>query len=384
MISFDFRTPVTVPHFSANSSGIYFLNRKLARCFGTVVESRSKQDGYLLFYDQVAGQNWQHIQCMLDYIIEQEFNKREMEREEDTTIPKYETILLRCDNCSKENKNKYMVSYMADLVRHYKLKKVSLHTLVVGHTKFAPDSKFGQLSSALKTRDIFCGADLVDVCDGISNVTGVYLDASVFYNRKEWIETYFAGKIEGISQYHHIEIRSENCVQVTKRRVPCDLPHSIECRNNENTYTLTPRQHLDRIYAYAKQYCNDVHYQVERKLVFPKPGVTFFKEFDDGMKIQLKHERDVVDDETFSLWEKVTDFIPNEEQKSKYQNYIQQFKPNSQPPTYICASTLNEEVTISDSTGFTLPVLGKYALIPRNIPKNQKFKIHNLCLKKNQ
>jgi len=56
-----------------------------------------------------------------------------------------ETVVhLHADNCSGQNKNQYMMQYLAWRVLSQK-HKITLSFLPVGHTKFFPDAGFGML-----------------------------------------------------------------------------------------------------------------------------------------------------------------------------------------------------------------------------------------------
>ena len=54
-----------------------------------------------------------------------------------------ETAQLHCDNCSGQNKNKYVMWYLAWRCIHELHRRIELYFLIAGHTKFSPDWCFG-------------------------------------------------------------------------------------------------------------------------------------------------------------------------------------------------------------------------------------------------
>jgi hypothetical protein len=90
----------------------------------------------------------------------------------------YDYLVLRCDNCGSQNKNKHMVQFMAYLLRKYDLKTVQLSTLIVGHTKFSPDRFFGTFSNADRHNNSYSMRDLQVVADSIEGVKGHVLQVA--------------------------------------------------------------------------------------------------------------------------------------------------------------------------------------------------------------
>ena len=52
---------------------------------------------------------------------------------------------LHCDNCSGQNKNRYVIWYLLWRCLHDLHKSVTLNFMIAGHTKFSPDYCFGLL-----------------------------------------------------------------------------------------------------------------------------------------------------------------------------------------------------------------------------------------------
>ena len=64
------------------------------------------------------------------------------------------TLRIQADNCSRENKNKYMFAFCATLVALGHFREVKLSFLIVGHTHEDIDQRFSIILRALKRQDI--------------------------------------------------------------------------------------------------------------------------------------------------------------------------------------------------------------------------------------
>ena len=64
------------------------------------------------------------------------------------------TLHIQADNCSRENKNKYMFAFCACFVALENFREVRLSFLIVGHTHYDIDQRFSVISNILKRQDI--------------------------------------------------------------------------------------------------------------------------------------------------------------------------------------------------------------------------------------
>ena len=72
---------------------------------------------------------------------------------------------LHADNCSGQNKNRYIMQYLAWRVLSGLIKCITLSFLVIGHTKFSPDWCFGLFKQAYRRMKIGCLDDIVQVVE---------------------------------------------------------------------------------------------------------------------------------------------------------------------------------------------------------------------------
>ncbi|XP_051997723.1 uncharacterized protein LOC127654555 [Xyrauchen texanus] len=78
---------------------------------------------------------------------------------------------LHCDNCSGQNKNNFMLWYLAWRVGHKLHDKIEIHFLIAGHTKFSPDCGFGLIKQAYMKTRVNTLADIAEVVENSSPVS---------------------------------------------------------------------------------------------------------------------------------------------------------------------------------------------------------------------
>ena len=97
---------------------------------------------------------------------------------------------LHADNCSGQNKNRFVMQYLAWRVLVGLNKKITLSFLIVGHTKFSPDWCFGLLKQAYRRTKVRCLDDIVRVVEGSAVVNHAQLvgtqDGRVLVPTYDW------------------------------------------------------------------------------------------------------------------------------------------------------------------------------------------------------
>ena len=116
---------------------------------------------------------------------------------------------LHCDNCSGQNKNRFVLWYCAWRVAIGLHQSISLNFLVVGHTKFFPDGCFGLLKRAFKRHAISSLSELDSVVKGSACVNSSQLvgeeDGTSYVPVADWqvhLAPYFR-PFPGIKKYQH-------------------------------------------------------------------------------------------------------------------------------------------------------------------------------------
>ena len=82
---------------------------------------------------------------------------------------------LHADNCSGQNKNRFVMQYLAWRVLVGLNETITLLFLVVGHTKFSPDWCFGLFKQAYCQAKIGCLEDIVKVAESFAVVNHAQL-----------------------------------------------------------------------------------------------------------------------------------------------------------------------------------------------------------------
>ena len=75
--------------------------------------------------------------------------------------PLLRMVYLKLDNSAKDNKNKYLMTFLSLLIARGVFKEIQASFLLVGHMHEDIDAYFSQLSKALKSKNTFVLADLM-------------------------------------------------------------------------------------------------------------------------------------------------------------------------------------------------------------------------------
>ncbi|XP_053403787.1 uncharacterized protein LOC123534087 [Mercenaria mercenaria] len=95
------------------------------------------------------------------------------------TLP--EVLFLQADNCGRENKNKYVMSFCELLVRLHVFSEIHLSFLPVGHTHEDIDAKFSYLADLLRRNDTETLPALLHVLPNTIQTRGLF-------DIKQWLE----------------------------------------------------------------------------------------------------------------------------------------------------------------------------------------------------
>ena len=112
-------------------------------------------------------------------------------------------------NCSAQNKNRYVLCYLAWRVAIGLHQSITLNFLVVGHSKFAPDWYVGLLKRAFKRHAVSSLSEFESVVCGSASVNTAQLvgreDGMSLVPVGNW-QTHlspFSRAFRGIKKYHH-------------------------------------------------------------------------------------------------------------------------------------------------------------------------------------
>ncbi len=138
---------------------IYFLCPRKCGVFGVCCEGVPQQVNFLIDEYHCSTKGANSVISYLDYFFEN-FGLGEC------------TVHLHCDNCSGQNKNKYMIWYLMWRCCVGLHENITLNFLITGHTKFSPDWCFGLFKQSYRRNRVSCLNDIAEVVNK-STVSGV-------------------------------------------------------------------------------------------------------------------------------------------------------------------------------------------------------------------
>jgi len=150
VLSMDYAENILLSNLLDEPGTFYFKTRRKVDIFGINNENTNEQLNFIIDECFKIKKGPDSVISMLDHYIE-------------TYIPTGSSLILYADNCCGQNKNQFLIGYLSYLVKiKKKLKHVELYFMIVGHTKFSPDSHFGLIKQRLK----------ISVCESILDVIG--------------------------------------------------------------------------------------------------------------------------------------------------------------------------------------------------------------------
>lgn len=196
--SFDFAQQVHIPSDPLQPGPVYFMTPRKCGLFGICCEGLPMQINYLV--DEAASST-KGSSAVISYLHHFFASHGLGETQCD----------MHCDNCSGQNKNKFMMWYLTWRVMHGYHQEITLNFLLTGHTKFAPDWCFGLVKQQFRKTRVCSITELQQVVRD-STVTGVNVPQPVMTENGEVIVDHFDWQatlspymkpLVGIKSYHH-------------------------------------------------------------------------------------------------------------------------------------------------------------------------------------
>ena len=218
--SFDYAQQVHFPSNPLQPGPMYFLTPRKCGIFGICSEGQPQQINYLIDEGMCINKGSNAVISYLDHF----FTHYGMGEKE---------VFLHCDNCSGQNKNRFVMQYYAWRVITGQHQDVSLNFMISGHTKFAPDWCFGLCKQSFRRTHVSCLDDISKAFINSTPETGtnqVQLvgteDGQVFVEQRNWqvfLSDFFrANAMEGMKQWHHFRFTSSEPGVVYVKRLLSD------------------------------------------------------------------------------------------------------------------------------------------------------------------
>ncbi|KAL3045312.1 hypothetical protein OYC64_013556 [Pagothenia borchgrevinki] len=201
--SFDYAQQVHYPSDPLQPGPIYFMVPRKCGLFGVCCEGVPQQVNYLIDEAHCSSKGSNAVIAYLHHFFSQ-YGLGE------------KNVHLHCDNCSGQNKNRYLLWYLAWRCMVGLHQDITLNFLIAGHTKFAPDWCFGLFKQQFRRTPVSCLKDISQAVRS-STVTGVNIPQLVgnesgetFVKTNDW-HNFLAPSfrpLPGIKRYHHLRFTS--------------------------------------------------------------------------------------------------------------------------------------------------------------------------------
>eukprot|EP00063_Salmo_salar_P005549 XP_013980384.1 PREDICTED: uncharacterized protein LOC106561205 [Salmo salar] len=156
--SFDLAQQVHYPFDPMQPCPIYFLTPRKCGLFGVCCEGIPQQVKYLIDEGMSSSKGSSAVINMHHFFTNYGVGETRVD--------------LNCDNCSGQNKNKFVPCYCAWWTMHKLHHSLDLHFLITGHTKGAPDVCFGLIKQRFRKTRVNTLSEIAGVVNG-STVTGL-------------------------------------------------------------------------------------------------------------------------------------------------------------------------------------------------------------------
>ncbi|ELT90677.1 hypothetical protein CAPTEDRAFT_189695 [Capitella teleta] len=199
--SFDFAQQVHLPSNPLQPGPIYFLVPRKCGLFGVCCEGLPRQVNFLIDEAHSISKGSNSVISYLHYFF-WSYGLGETD------------VHLHCDNCSGQNKNKFMLWYLAWRVAIGLHKTISLNFLVAGHTKFAPDWCFGLVKQTFRRHAVSSLSCMESVVNGSACCNQAQLvgmeDGTSIVPVMDWQKHLgnYGRPLKGIKKMHHFKFDS--------------------------------------------------------------------------------------------------------------------------------------------------------------------------------
>lgn len=258
--SFDFAQQISIPHHALQVGPIYFLSAYKVGLFGIAIEPIHKFILYVIPEAAAVSKGANAIISMLDHCLDN-FSFGETD------------LFLHADNCVGQNKNNFVLQYLAYRVCKGLNSSVEMAHLPVGHTKFSPDAYFGQFKMKWRKSIANTVKDVCGIATRSKNTTVVMVgdERSVFVPTYDW-SSYFknkkGGRLQGLRLFHNfstdktnpgvLRYRKNSSVEGETTSTVRMFPRKVKFPQNEKPEVLVPtglsRERQKYLYEAVREY----------------------------------------------------------------------------------------------------------------------------------
>ena len=191
-ISMDYAQSIEAPHTADQLGGTFYLHMRkfLLFCVCSVLE---KAQICYTYDEREAGKGANEVISFLhDFLVNRQIQSQ--------------SIRIHADNCTGQNKNKYVMWYLIWLVTTGRIKHIELKFMIKGHTHCVVDGGIGQTKKELRRSDVFCLDHWKDVINhSASTNRAKIVNSNNVFDWKKGLNPYFK-PFNGISKFQHFLI----------------------------------------------------------------------------------------------------------------------------------------------------------------------------------
>ena len=230
-ISIDYGQSIEVPHTADQLGGTFYIHMRKFLLF--CVRSALDNEQFCYTYDErEAGKGPNEVISFLHHFL---VNRR-------IQTP---NIRIHADNCTGQNKNKYVLWYLMWLVTTNRLSHIELKFMIKGHTHSIIDGGIGQTKKELRRSDVFCLEHWRNVINrsAITNRAEI-VNGNNVYDWKSALGQYFK-PLKGISKYQHFIVdKAQPGRIIVKHGFDDGSPQNIKLIQSDKSVKLKKFQHL--------------------------------------------------------------------------------------------------------------------------------------------
>lgn len=230
-ISIDYGQSIDVPHTEEKLGGTFYIHMRkfLLFCVRSVLEN--EQVCYT-YDEREAGKGSNEVISFLHQFL--------VNRKIQTP-----NIRIHADNCSGQNKNKYVLWYLTWLATTGRLKHIELKFMIKGHTHSIVDGGIGQMKKELRRSDVFCLEHWSHVINqSASTNRACVVNGDNVYDWKNGLCPYFK-PFQDISQFQHFVVDSTKPGWIlAKHGFDDETPKEVQLLKSDKTLTLPIFQNL--------------------------------------------------------------------------------------------------------------------------------------------
>lgn len=274
--SWDFAQQLQYPFEEQQVGPIFFKTPRRAQLFGVCCEGSQQQANYLIDEADFPEKNANTVISLLDHFFSH-YGYGETH------------AYLTADNCVGQNKNNAVIQYLMYRILSNLHTTIEMSFLVVGHTKFSPDSHFGIAKKKYRLSQVYTYEQLARVIEDSAqdryNICHRYhetkeSDGIIYRDWSNWLSNYFK-IIPNITNYHHFLLNSiDGGTLIVKKTVEAEekkidiLKKPIDCKKSR----IYPPERLypaglssERQWYLYEQIRQHIPSEIDKNLTCPKP-----------------------------------------------------------------------------------------------------------------